>query len=346
MKKRNMFTLVLIAVLALALGLGTMAYYKKTFTSKENPVRFADFTVNADGTLDEETEFDIPNPIAPGYANDAVYEFRIDKTGTEVPVEYDLKVTTGGEIFDNGPLVVTFYNKVDGDWVAMDGLTAPNFEPKKDVEEFKLGLEWPHRKDGTDINFEGMSGTIKIEVTATQVDPDEPATIVSLVNPAPITVAVGDTVIMPSTVVANMSDSTTKNVPVTWNPAEIDTTTVGIKTAIGTVEGYDGNVTFTVTVEEEPAPGEPQITARFLENAFLKNFGNVTVDVKNVEGAAKFIVTYKLSDGTTALDTEIVNIGEEAGLIYHNRQTNVNIKIYDSEGVLLHTFNNVVLLEE
>lgn len=74
--------------------------------------------------------------------------------------------------------------------------------------------------------------------------------IESLVEPTPITVKVGDTVNMPAKITANMSDGTTTEVPVTWVPATIDTSTVGVKTAIGTVAGFDGTVTLRVIVED------------------------------------------------------------------------------------------------
>jgi hypothetical protein len=47
-----------------------------------------------------------------------------------------------------------------------------------------------------------------------------------------------------------MSDGSTKELPVTWNPGTINTSTPGTKTAVGTVKGYNGTVTITVVVEE------------------------------------------------------------------------------------------------
>ena len=62
-------------------------------------------------------------------------------------------------------------------------------------------------------------------------------TIVSLDNPMAITVYVGDTVTMPSTVVAHYADGHTANVAVTWNPNSISTSTAGEYTSTGTVSG-------------------------------------------------------------------------------------------------------------
>lgn len=47
-----------------------------------------------------------------------------------------------------------------------------------------------------------------------------------------------------------MSDGSTKEVQVTWEPNVIDTSTEGTITSVGTVHGYSGTVTFTVVVEE------------------------------------------------------------------------------------------------
>lgn len=58
----------------------------------------------------------------------------------------------------------------------------------------------------------------------------------------------GDALELPSTVIAKMYDNKTKEVMVTWNPKTIDTSTEGEKIAIGTVEGYKGNVEFKVYV--------------------------------------------------------------------------------------------------
>lgn len=259
MKKRNVLTLMLIAILALALGLGTMAKYRKTFSSGENLVRAAKFEVDSNGTLDENVEFNLSeDPIYPGYENENVYEFEIDKKGTEVQVKYNIAVIANGELFGavekgNSPVVMALYRETENGWAPVANELEIN-PVKKDVEKFRIGLKW--NDSDYDIEYQNKSGNIAINVVATQVggvtppeEPEEP-TIVSLVDPAPITVTVGDSVTMPSTVVANMSDGTTKDVPVTWEPATIDTTTAGTKTATGTVEGYNGNVTFMVTVEE------------------------------------------------------------------------------------------------
>jgi hypothetical protein len=78
----------------------------------------------------------------------------------------------------------------------------------------------------------------------------EKVTITSIVSPAAVTVAKGNTATLPSTVTAVYSDGTQKEVAVKWG--NVDTSVVGTKTVEGTVEGYTGKVTITVNVEKVP----------------------------------------------------------------------------------------------
>ena len=196
MKKRSMLTLMLIAILALALGLGTMAKYNKSMWSGENKVRAAKFEVSSNGTLSKQGEFDLSEePIYPGYNNENVYEFEIDKKGTEVAVKYNITVTANGELFEaveegNSPVVMTLYRGTENGWVSVANELEIN-PVEKGVENFKIGLKWNH--SDYDIEYQNKSGNIAINVVATQVGgvtPPEEPTIVSLVDPAPITVTV------------------------------------------------------------------------------------------------------------------------------------------------------------
>ena len=272
MKKRSLVTLVLIGVLAFSLGMGTVAYFNKDFTSNNNVVRGARFEVDSNGTLDENVEFDLSgDPLYPGIKKDA-YMFEINKRGTEVPVRYDIQLTPSDPLFEmvngkNSPVKLYLYRKVAGNWEKIGGTEKVMVNNPLTLEEFKIGLEWPHTD--YDILYQGKTGKIAINVLATQVNGEVP-------------------------------------------PED---------------------------------PKNPTITATFLENAFLKNFGYVTVNVRNVPEAAKFSVVYKLSDDITEGETEIVNIGEQAGMIYHNGQTNVDIKIFDQNKNLIHTFTDVTLVK-
>lgn len=328
MKKRNMLTIMLVAILVFVLGLGTIAYYKKTFSSNNNLVRAAKFEVDSNGTLNEDVEFDLRDtPIYPGFEDD-IYEFEIDKKGTEVPVKYDVTVTASGELFEPfgetaSPVVMTLYRETENGWEKVDNPCEIN-PVENQVEYFKIGLNWNH--SDYDIEYQNKTGKIAINVVAEQVDeepevPEEPS-IVRLVDPAPITVAVGDSVTMPATVVANMSDGTTKDVPVTWMPDRIDTSTAGTKIAVGTVEGFEDKAKFVVTVEEV----RPQLTAWY-----FKWGASTYLVVENVqlEGAVNYKV---IIDGKKLANIQkigkAISVNPEGGTI-----NSFGLEIYDNSGV-------------
>lgn len=172
MKKKNLLSLILVVLLVLTLGMGTFAYYTKTFTSAENVVRSANFIVDSKGTLDNNVEFDLTNdPLYPGIKKD-VYEFKIDKTGTEVPVEYKLTVSGNDELFSTidgvaSPVVLSILRKSGDTWTTIDNDST--IDPTEDVENFKINLEWNH-DNVNDIKFQGKTGKISINVVATQLD--------------------------------------------------------------------------------------------------------------------------------------------------------------------------------
>lgn len=270
MSKKRLMIIMLVAILAFTLGMGTIAYYTKTFTSSDNIVRAARFEVDSNGTLDEDVEFDLSgDPVYPGIEKD-IYEFEINKKKTEVPVEYKIKLTPSEDLFESiegkaSPVDLYLYRQVGQGWKKVGGVEEVVVTPNQNLEKFKIGLEWKH-SDEIDILYQGKTGKIAIQVIATQTDGD--------IDP----------------------------------------------------------------------PETAELIATFREEELLKNFGWVSIDVKNVDGADKFDVTYVLADGNV-ITTEMVNIGEEAGLIFYNRGNPVDIQIYGTGGNLLHTFNDITLLE-
>lgn len=173
MNTKKKLSLLLIVVLALSLALGTFAFYKKTFISDNNKVRAARFVVDSKGTLDEDEVFDLTEvPIYPGVKLE-VHEFIIDKTDTEVPVEYTITVTPYGELFEavaegDSPVNLTVLRKVGDEWEDIGGLEDVVVIPDNDVEQFRIDLEWIHSE--YDIEYQGKLGTVKIEVKAIQAD--------------------------------------------------------------------------------------------------------------------------------------------------------------------------------
>src|SRR5690606_35517810 len=91
---------------------------------------------------------------------------------TELPLEYVVQLNKSGDLFNEGtPVILTMERNIDGNWVEVDhNLT---FRPSSDVESFRILLDWPHSDN--DTAYQGLNGTLKLEVIANQVDPVEPS---------------------------------------------------------------------------------------------------------------------------------------------------------------------------
>ena len=87
----------------------------------------------------------------------------------------------------------------------------------------------------------GYSGIAKLTLTVLNI---------SIVSIDPLNVEVNHHGIysLPNTVSAKMSDNSTWQVDITWNPKTADTSTVGIRTYTGTVGGYSKAVVLNLTV--------------------------------------------------------------------------------------------------
>lgn len=113
----------------------------------------------------------------------------------------------------------------------------------------------------TQANQGKVPDSIKDAVTTTPTQPTPPSTggggggggsttpTISSISNINDKVDVGKTYSLPTEVSAKMSDGSSKKVLVTWNSTTVDTSKEGIHTFIGTVSGYSGQVTLTLTVE-------------------------------------------------------------------------------------------------
>lgn len=173
MKKKIIFSLFLLTMLMFGMIFGTWAYFTKTFDSANNVAAAAIFdvdVVNKNGKTISDTEFDLGDKLYPGMEKKEVYSFEIRKNNTEVPVEYSVYLNKNGELFKTGtPVVVTLERNVEGQWVevAQDF----TFRPDYDIESFRIFVDWPHGNN--DIDFQGLTGTLHLQVVATQVDEEE-----------------------------------------------------------------------------------------------------------------------------------------------------------------------------
>ena len=113
-----------------------------------------------------------------------------------------------------------------------------------------------------------------------------------------------------------------------------------------TIDDLKGKIS--TILDDEDFEEEPEIIATF-RPSFIPTFGYLSIEVNNIEDAEKFDVVYHLSDsedGTeNIVETDIVSIGEEAGLIFYdtNQYDTVDIRIYDGDDVFLYIFEDVVL---
>jgi len=159
-------------LLVVATVTGTMAYFTKNFSSDQNIAKAASFNVdvvNAQGKTIGNADFNLSEKLFPGMDPNEVYQFQIRKNDTEVPVEYKININPTGDLFpqdNSSPVKLTVQRQVDNKWVDLDDTQA--FEPEKNIESFKVLVSWSHSDN--DIDFQGKTGNIRLDVTATQVD--------------------------------------------------------------------------------------------------------------------------------------------------------------------------------
>lgn len=160
-----------------------------------------------------------------------------------------------------------------------------------------------------------------------------------------MSVKVGDEVKLPTTITANMSDGTTKEVSVVWVPKSIDTSKAGKYTATGTVEGYKGTVTLTIVVEElemgvayislykDSTSSSNQVDFDTITNFYLKNkkTGEIFKEGKNYNGIRKHVFEMKdIPEGEYTIHFEMpkemsikeIQLGETYKETIYNPDTN------------------------
>lgn len=183
MNKKALLALLLVGVLAFGAGMGTVAYYTQTFNSGSNQITTADWQVSANGLLSTTANFEVDgNNIAPGRSG--VEEFSIDKTGTEVAVEYRMTITTskveGTEndefLFRDGTPVILNLVKYDdeGNYEVIYGNVKSGMEylviPNDDNTKYGIEYAWPWETSNVnDIEFAGNTANITLNVEARQI---------------------------------------------------------------------------------------------------------------------------------------------------------------------------------
>lgn len=172
--KKHKLAISLVGVLMLAIAtIGTIAYFSKSFTSDKNVAVAAKFdveAVNGNGETIGNRQFDLGEDLIPGMETIEAYSFQINKNNTTLPVEYMVNLEPSGKLFgNNSPIELTLQRSINNQWVDVDYSTT--FKPESDTESYRILVDWPHSDN--DIDFQGAKGNIKLEVVASQVDPEE-----------------------------------------------------------------------------------------------------------------------------------------------------------------------------
>lgn len=128
------------------------------------------------------------------------------------------------------------------------------------------------------------------------------------------TVYQGVSYTLPKQVVATMNDGSFSSFTIVWNPANIDTSSAGTKTSLGTVDGYGPKVTLTVEVIERKLA---------IESVVVQEGGkeNGVVIVKGTPGAT---VILKNGDGVVMKNN--ITIGSSGEVAIANVDTRGNTK--------------------
>lgn len=183
-----------------------------------------------------------------------------------------------------------FYNK-NGEKVSVKKLDDTKNNLGKDVY---LGLAVANAEAVfSDISVEDKDGKI-IYSSSGEDNKKEPAKISSIINSLPESVVVTQKIELPKTVVALFSDGTKAEVPVKWDA--LDTSTVGNKEVLGTVEGSSEKAKINVNVISKAIDlskaSTPKITPVILDsnvsemNVTISNFGDIDSAQYRIDGGA------------------------------------------------------------
>ena len=170
--KKKSFWLIVASIVVIGSISGTTAYFTKEFISDNNVVTAAAFdvdVVDSNGNPIADGQFNLDGDLYPGMDTLVAYQFDVKRNNTELPYEYTVDLSKNGDLFPedgSSPIVVTMQKLVDDEWVDVD--LNSTFFNENDVETYRILVDWPHGDN--DIAFQGLTGTLKLEIVATQVD--------------------------------------------------------------------------------------------------------------------------------------------------------------------------------
>ena len=224
-----------------------------TLEFRKNSERLLEFSI---GKNDGE-HYDITTMVAVlNIATTLPYEISGSDTG--IGVRYTLNHLNDQQKLELDSAAIIILNQ---DYITED-ITLPLLGSYGSVITWHSSLPQNISADGEVNREESQEITVFLTATITHGDL-EPVTktfelkviplnapVIESVQDISHTVIEGDVYTMPKKATAVLTDDSTMLVDVTWNPSNIDTSTAGVFTSIGSVEGYSGNVTLTVTVNE------------------------------------------------------------------------------------------------
>lgn len=178
MSKRALLSLVLIGILAFGLGIGTFAYYSMTLGSVDNTITAASFNFTSwkdNLSAVQDAKFSVDN-IQPGQS--IMFPFDFSLAGTEVNVSANVAVTTSGTgLFAEGTPIdvklVYYGHDGNGSYEILSELTDTVVIGKDDVKKgysYAVIVDWSWgTNDGTDNQWQGLTGDIDVQVIVNQL---------------------------------------------------------------------------------------------------------------------------------------------------------------------------------
>ncbi|MBM7871660.1 uncharacterized protein with FMN-binding domain [Clostridium pascui] len=126
--------------------------------------------------------------------------------------------------------------------------------------------------------------------------------IISVSAVVSATINVNDVYALPKTVMATMSDGSTKPVEVKWNPSKVSTNREGTFTYTGTIDGYNGKINFTLNINPVTPLSDTvnlgdnytlpeKVTAKMSDGSTIRNVG-VIWDKSEVDTSKLGTFTY------------------------------------------------------
>ena len=159
-------------LVALSIHVISLSRYNMKDSSAENIIKASSFIVKDNGTLEQQKTFNLEK-FAPGQST--IWNFEIDKTGTDVPVEYIITLEGIGELFEGvTPIKYDLMEGKDNNYTQLTNLQEDEHKyiiiPDKDIKYFAIKIQWPWAAPKVvDKDFIGKSGNIKITVKANQI---------------------------------------------------------------------------------------------------------------------------------------------------------------------------------